>query len=169
MERCWSCHSRASWVRPEVCKTKRNPAAWMNFPPGGEGKLAKLSVNIKNLWEQGRECQYYFSIIHHYGTFDYHCCKAYCVLTVSILPGNLQARCITATNSCVPRCNDISILCAKMRQSDGSKTLCLMCVPYWLSPCSQRPKWGQREVHSCRPWKERFNFSQGKQVQPDIT
>lgn len=30
---CWSCHSRASWVCPEVCKTKRNPVAWMNSPP----------------------------------------------------------------------------------------------------------------------------------------
>lgn len=30
---CWSCCSRASWVCPEVCKTKCNPAAWMNFHP----------------------------------------------------------------------------------------------------------------------------------------
>ena len=134
VQRCWSCRSRASWVCPEVCKTKRNTAACMNFPPGGEGKLAKLSINMKNLWERRWECQHYFSIIHHYGTFDYRCCKAYCVLTGSILPGNLQAHYITATNSCVPCCNDISILCARMCQSGGSKTSCLMHISYWLSP-----------------------------------
>lgn len=57
---CWSCHSRASWVCPEVCKTKCSPAAWMDFPPGEEGKLVKLSINMKNLWERGQECQHYF-------------------------------------------------------------------------------------------------------------
>lgn len=62
-------------------------------------------------------------IIHHYGTFDYHCCKAHCVLTVPILSGNLQACCITATNSCVPCCSDNSILCARQASLVGGKSL----------------------------------------------
>lgn len=144
------------------------PSCLDEFPPSGrEGKLAKISINMKNLRKQGRECQHFFLIIHHYETFDYHCCKACCVLTVSVLPGSLQAHCIAATNSCVPCSNDTSVLCARMCQSGGSTTLCLMHVFYCLSLCSQCPKRGQYEPCSCQAWKGGFHNSHGKQVQPN--
>lgn len=98
-------------------------------------------VKRKNWWSclliwrtresRARSASTISSIIHHYGTFDYHCCKAHCVLTVPILSGNLQAHCITATNSCVPCCSDNSILCARQASHVGGKTL--HCIGF---PCA---------------------------------
>lgn len=114
-------------------------------------------VKRKNWWScllisrtcesRARSASTIFSIIHHYGTFNYHCFRAHCVLTVPILSGNLQY--YSYQQLCPMLQWQLNSLC-KTSLSCGSKIL------YWLSLCSQHPRgqhqacparWGKEDLH----------------------
>lgn len=152
--------SLSRWICPEVCKTKCNPAAWLNFPPSGERKLAKLSINKKNQRERGQECQHYFS------TLMEHLIIIAVKHTVCWLYQFCQEMCKHAILQLSTAVSHAATISQFSVQGCASQTSCLVHVPCWLSLCSQCPKWGQREARSCRAWKRSFNISHRKQAQP---
>lgn len=150
---CRSYRSRASWVCPEVSKTKCNPAAWMDFPPGEQEKLVKLSINMKNLWEQGQECQHYF--FNHTSLWN---------IWLSLLWSTLCADCTNFVRKfagmlyysyqqlCPTLQWQLNSLC-KMRQSRGNKTLhstgfpCALNVLGWDNTSHAPARCGKEDLH----------------------